>query len=97
MQPLACIPRPLNSGLWAGIPKDPENLPEHSVVVGGAISRGGVSANSGAGRFITGLGDPNNTITGNVGDIFQRIDGGVGATFYVKELDASPKTGWTAK
>jgi hypothetical protein len=74
-----------------------ENLPEHSMVVGGATSRGGASATSGAGRFITGLGDPNDTITGNVGDIFQRIDGGVGATFYVKELDASPKTGWTAK
>src|SRR6266536_3387123 len=26
MQSLVCIPRPLNSGLWAGIPKEPKIL-----------------------------------------------------------------------
>jgi hypothetical protein len=76
-----------------GIP----NLPEESVVVGGATSRGGATEGSGAGRFIAGLGDPNNRVTGNVGDIFQRIDGGVGSTLYVKERDDGSTSGWVAK
>src|SRR5262249_36048839 len=61
------------------------NLPEHGVVVGGALSRGGPAANSGTGRQIAGLGDPNSKVLGNVGDIFQRVDGVPGATIYVKE------------
>ena len=72
-------------------------LPEDSVVVGGATSRGGTTAGSGAGRFVTGLGDPNNKVTGNVGDIFQRLDGNPGATFYVKETGNSTDTGWAVK
>ncbi len=72
-------------------------LPEESVVVGGATSRGGATAGTGAGRFLTGLGDPNNKVTGNVGDIFQRLDGKPGATFYVKETGNSTNTDWVAK
>ena len=72
-------------------------LPEESVVVGGATSRGGTTAASGTGRFLTGLGDPNNQVTGNVGDIFQRLDGKPGATFYVKETGNSTDTDWAAK
>ncbi len=73
------------------------SLPEDSIVVGGATSTGGVTANSGAGRFITGLGDPNTKVTGNVGDIFQRIDGGTGSTLYIKESGNGTNTGWIAK
>ncbi len=72
-------------------------LPEASVVLGGAMSRGGATAGSGAGRFIAGLGDPNNKVIGNVGDIFQRLDGTPGATFYVKETGDSTNTDWAAK
>jgi Right handed beta helix region len=61
------------------------NLPEDALVVGGATSRGGATAGSGAGRFVAGLGDPNAKVAGNVGDIFQRLDGGPGASLYVKE------------
>ena len=73
------------------------NLPADSVVVGGVTSRGGTTAGSGAGRFIAGLGDPNHKVIGNVGDIFQRLDGSPGATFYVKETGNSTDTVWTAK
>jgi hypothetical protein len=83
------------------------NLPEHSMVVGGATSRGGPIENSGAGRLIVGRGNPNLDpndpdsdnvgVTGNVGDIFQRINGGVGSTLYIKEVGDGTKTGWTAK
>ena len=73
------------------------NLPADCVVVGGATSRGGTTANSGAGRFIAGLGNPNNKVTGNIGDIFQRIDGGAASTLYVKESGNGTITGWTAK
>ena len=75
-------------------------LPTRSVVVGGATSRGGTTPGSGAGRFIAGLGNPNNKLTGvpgNVGDIFQRLDGTPGKTLYVKEKGDGTKTGWTAK
>jgi hypothetical protein len=73
------------------------NLPFDSVVVGGATSRGGTTASSGTGRFVVGLGDPNNKVIGNVGDIFQRLDGIPGATLYVKEMGDSTNAGWVAK
>jgi hypothetical protein len=73
------------------------NLPFDSVVVGGATSRGGTTASSGGGRFLAGLGDPNNKVTGNVGDIFQRLDGTPGAILYVKETGDGTDTGWIAK
>jgi hypothetical protein len=73
------------------------NLPADSLVVGGATSRGGTTASSGVGRFIAGLGDPNNKVTGNIGDIFQRLDGTPGATLYAKETGNGTDTGWTAK
>ncbi|MET0522697.1 MAG: right-handed parallel beta-helix repeat-containing protein [Jiangellaceae bacterium] len=67
------------------------DLPEHAVVVGGAVSRGG-------GRHLTGIGDPAPTgVVGDVGDIFQRLDGHPGQTLYVKESGNGTATGWTAK
>jgi Pectate lyase superfamily protein len=72
-------------------------LPANSIIVGGATSRGGTTLGSGAGRLLAGLGDPNNKLTGDVGDIFQRLDGTPGATLYVKETGNGNKTGWTAK
>ena len=74
-----------------------QNLPGDSMVVGGATSKGGTTANSGAGCFIAELGDPNNKVIGNVGDIFQRLDGAAGTTFYVKESGNNTLSGWTAK
>lgn len=74
-----------------------ENLPFDSVVVGGATSRGGTAASSGAGRFLAGLGDPNNKVIGNIGDIFQRLNGTLGATMYVKETGNGTSVGWIAK
>lgn len=80
---------------FAGI----ERLPEDSVVVGGATSRGGTQF--GGGRFIVGLGNPNRKgpggVIGSVGDIFQRLDGIPGETLYVKETGNNTKTGWKAK
>ncbi len=82
------VPEPL-SGL--------DNLPFGSLITGGALSRGGSTPNSGAGRFLTGLGDPNKKVPGNVGDLFQRLDGTPGATFFVKETGSNTKSGWVAK
>jgi len=65
-------------------------LPENYLVVGGAASRGG-------GRWLAGLGDPNNKVSGNVGDIFQRLDGTLRQTLYVKETGNNTNIGWTAK
>ena len=36
-------------------------------------------------------------MAGNVGDIYQRLDGGPGQTLYVKESGNGTATGWTAK
>jgi hypothetical protein len=73
------------------------NLPDKAVLVGGASSRGGTAANSGAGRILAGLGDPNSRVLGNVGDIFQRLDGAPGSTLYVKEIGNNTNTDWTPK
>ena len=73
-----------------------EGLPGRSLVVGGAASRGSVNG-TGAGRFIAGLGDPNDSVSGNIGDIFQQLDGTPGKTLWVKESDNGTTTGWTAK
>jgi hypothetical protein len=74
-----------------------EKLPGASLIVGGAASRGGTDANSGAGRYLAGLGEPDNRISGGVGDIFQRLDGGLGTTLYVKESGHGTSSGWAAK
>ncbi len=43
-----------------------------------------------------GTGTPESAITGNVGDLFRRTDGGAGTTLYVKE-SGTGNTGWVAK
>jgi hypothetical protein len=60
---------------------------------GGATSSGGGAANSGAGRFLIGLGDPNTKVTGNIGDLFQRLYGGPATTLRVKESSPGTNTG----
>lgn len=72
-------------------------LPEQSLIVGGAMSRGGTTPGSGVGRFIAGLGDPNKKLIGNVGDIFQCLDGGPREILWVKEEGDGTKTGWKPK
>jgi hypothetical protein len=43
-----------------------------------------------------GAGDPEGAVTGVVGDIYQRTDGGANTTLYVKESGAGTNTGWVA-
>jgi Pectate lyase superfamily protein len=74
-----------------------DSLPEKALIVGGASSRGGSAAHAGAGRSLAGLGDPNGRVLGNVGDLFQRLDGTPGATLYVKETGDGTKAGWAPK
>jgi hypothetical protein len=44
----------------------------------------------------SGMGSPENVVTGNVGDLFLRTDGGVGTTLYVKE-SGTGASGWVGK
>jgi hypothetical protein len=75
-----------------------DQLPANAVLVGGAASRGGVAPGTGAGRFLVGLGDPNqNNVVGNVGDIYQRVDATPGPRLFVKESDDQTGTGWSPK
>lgn len=83
------VPEPLLFGIGV--------LPADSLIVGGAASIGGNTAGSGAGRWLAGKGDPNGKVTGNVGDIFQRIDGESGKTLYVKEAGNDTNIDWIAK
>ena len=66
------------------------------MVVGGATSKGNEKDAYGTGRLIAGLGNPEGHIVGNVGDIFQRLDGGSGSTLYVKEM-GNDEMGWVPK
>lgn len=51
---------------------------------------------AGTAKWSSGTGTPEGAVTGNVGDIFSRTDGGAGTTFYVKE-SGTGNTGWIAK
>jgi hypothetical protein len=80
------------------------SLPQKAMVVGGAASRGGSTAGTGAGRFLVGVGDPNvprgnppSAVPGNVGDIYQRIDANAQAALYVKQSGDGTTTGWVPK
>jgi len=42
-------------------------------------------------------GSPNGQVTGSVGDLAIRTDGGAGSTLYVKESGTATNTGWAAK
>lgn len=44
-----------------------------------------------------GTGSPEGVVTGNVGDVFHRTDGGSGTTLYVKESGTGTNTGWDPK
>jgi hypothetical protein len=81
-------------------------LPEAALVVGGAVSRGGATPSTGGGRVLAGLGDPRlgdptdrepPPVEGNVGDVFQRLDGGPGPKLFVKESGDGTTDGWVAK
>jgi hypothetical protein len=48
-------------------------------------------------RVLTGTGTPEGAVTGSVGDIFTRDDGGAGTTLYIKESGAATNTGWVGK
>ena len=78
-------------------PLDVDRLPGHVIVVGGAAGLGGSTPGSGSGRFLVGQGNPEGSVTGNAGDVYQRIDSGAGPRLFVKESDALSNTGWAAK
>lgn len=48
-------------------------------------------------RWTSGSGSPESNVTGNVGDLYTRTDGGASTTLYVKESGAGTDTGWSAK
>jgi parallel beta helix pectate lyase-like protein len=78
-------------------PIDLEQLPGRVIVAGGAASQGGPTPGSGSGRFLVGQGNPENNVTGNAGDVYQRVGSGAGPRLFVKESDALSNTGWVAK
>ncbi|KPK09546.1 MAG: hypothetical protein AMS20_00035 [Gemmatimonas sp. SG8_28] len=47
-------------------------------------------------RIFWGTGTPEGSVTGEIGDLFLRTDGGTDTTLYVKE-SGSGNTGWVAK
>jgi hypothetical protein len=75
-----------------------DQLPQKTVVAGGTASHGGSDPGSGTGRFLVGVGDPNdNSVIGNAGDIYQRVDAADGPRLFVKESDQEPAAGWIPK
>lgn len=47
-------------------------------------------------RWTSGTGSPESNVTGNVGDLYSRTDGGAGTSLYVKE-SGTGTTGWAGK
>lgn len=64
-----------------------------------AVSSGGFRINNGAqvAKWMVGAGTPEGAVTGAVGDLFSRTNGGAGTTLYVKESGNNTNTGWVAK
>ncbi len=64
-----------------------------------ASGSGTISGNLGIGSATirSGAGSPEGVVTGNVGDLYLRTDGGAGTTLYVKENGNSTNTGWVGK
>ena len=56
-----------------------------------------VTGNGTMGNFKRGAGSPESVVTGSVGDIYTRTDGGASTTLYVKESGSATNTGWIAK
>jgi hypothetical protein len=48
-------------------------------------------------KIRSGTGTPESAVTGSVGDLFLRTDGGANTTLYVKESGSATNTGWVAK
>jgi hypothetical protein len=46
--------------------------------------------------WTSGAGDPNGSVTAEIGSLYTRTDGGASATLYVKE-SGTGNTGWVAK
>jgi len=55
------------------------------------------SLQSGSATISSGTGVPNGVLTGNVGDLYLRTDGGASSTLWVKESGSGTNTGWVAK
>jgi Pectate lyase superfamily protein/Right handed beta helix region len=72
-------------------------LADDALVVGGALSRGGAAPATGGARRLAGIGAPTDRLAGNVGDVFQRLDGGAGPKLFVKESGNGTTDGWVPK
>jgi hypothetical protein len=59
-------------------------------VAGASITLGGV-------KITRGTGSPESVVTGSVGDLFLRTDGGASTTLYIKESGSATNTGWVGK
>lgn len=64
-----------------------------NLTASGTITATGIAT---ASNFKRGAGSPESVVTGIVGDIYTRTDGGAGTTLYVKE-SGTGNTGWAAK
>jgi hypothetical protein len=64
--------------------------PTEKLEVAGNVKIGNATIRSGTGI-------PEGAVTGKVGDLFLRTDGGSGSTMYVKESGNGTNTGWAAK
>ncbi|HEY6191111.1 MAG TPA: hypothetical protein VI215_02160 [Bacteroidota bacterium] len=64
--------------------------PAEKLEVAGNIKIGSATIHSGTGS-------PEGVVSGNVGDLYLRTDGGAGSTMYVKESGNATNTGWAGK
>lgn len=63
----------------------------------GSVTSGAASFQVGSANVSSGTGSPNGVVTGSVGDLYTRTDGGAGTTLYVKESGTATNTGWVGK
>ena len=90
---------------YSGITTRPDTLgpgiPDPSFFVdrltGNLMVTGSVRVGGPAGaRTLAGFGDPNGAVVGSVGDLYQRLDGGVGTSLYTKASGSATNSGWVS-
>lgn len=57
----------------------------------------GIYPSSTVAQIRSGTGTPESNVTGQIGDIWMRTNGGASTTLYIKESGAGTNTGWVAK
>jgi hypothetical protein len=83
------IGAPPSGNVWTG-------QPANTAAYFGSAAQFQIGAYIGTSLTSSGTGSPEGVVTGSIGDMFHRTDGGASTSLYVKESGTATNTGWVA-